>query len=458
MKHQWTILLTLILLLFNRVQAESISLVNANILNATGTKLQLSTINITNGIINSVTPSTIQPKFEKVIDLNYGLVLPGLIDMHSHGWGNASLRNSGEYQYIGFRGTANAMLYAGVHGWLDLFSDEAKILSYRDAEHPKTRNEAQIFAAGPCFTATGGHCDFPGHFTRIVNNPEDVKRVVAALLLNKPNVLKVVYHNTPNALPTIDKATLATFLQEAKRANVPSVVHVGSWKDIRTASELGASAITHLPWTRMPEDIPELLKRNNTAVIPTVGLIAETLHLNHNKANAKPRPLDILRNTLVDEKLRTQFPIKQENQMYNDWLAKTMQRHAMTQLQRSIQLLVESEVNILVGSDSANEGMYQGVGYHVELYHLQQLGMPTSQLLKAATKGAYEFLDINWGIKPNAPANFVVTSADSLQDIAQLAKIEQIFVHGRNVERKDLLTYATPNFWQYTKLFLGFED
>ncbi len=62
------------------------------------------------------------------------------------------------------------------------------------------------------------------------------------------------------------------------------MVHVGSWSDIRTAAELGADAVTHLPWKAMPDDIPELMAAQGTAFIPTVGVVNEILFLHEPSA------------------------------------------------------------------------------------------------------------------------------------------------------------------------------
>ena len=137
--------------------------------------------------------------------------MPAMIDMHSHSMGNSSLDRS-DYQYIGIRGTANAMLYAGVHGWLDLYSDEKDILSYRDNRYGNHRNEAFVFAAGPCFTVPGGHCDF-GARNRLINSPEQARRELIDLSQSKPNVVKVVYdHNQKK--PTLDEATFKALVRD----------------------------------------------------------------------------------------------------------------------------------------------------------------------------------------------------------------------------------------------------
>lgn len=388
-------------------------------------------------------------------DLGGDLMLPGMIDMHTHAWGNGSLTHNEGYQYIGIRGTLNAMLYAGVHGALDLFGKEDQLLDYRDNQYPSIRDEAQLFAAGPCFTVTTGHCSMMGIKTRIIDSPEQVVPEVQELAAKQPNVLKVVLEQEHPRRPTVSKETLQVFLAEAKKLNIPSVVHVGSWADVRTASELGANAITHLPLTPMPEDIPALLKANDTAIITTVGVILETQRLFKEVPKSHT---DELTRTLVKPAILEQFPVEKNSKGQVDWLRSEKWLHAKVNATHSLTTLVAQGVTIIAASDSANLTMYQGVGLHTELFHLQQLGMSAKDILLSATHEAYQFLGINWGIKAGAKANFIILPLEVTQDITKTVEFKRIYLEGRVVDREKLLTYAIPDWWQYSKLLIGVED
>ncbi len=383
------------------------------------------------------------------------VILPAMIDMHSHSMGNSSLDRSG-YQYIGIRGTANAMLYAGVHGWLDLFSNEQDILSYRDENHSKQRNEAFVFAAGPCFTVPNGHCDF-GEPNRLISTPEDARRELIDLSKSSPNVVKVVFDNNPKQ-PTLDKATLKAFLQQANALNIKSVVHIGSWRDAQTASEFGANAITHLPTDKMPEGLARLLAKNNTAIIPTVGVISELLYMHNTPQSQQKSVLSLdLTEALVDEDLLKDYPVSNKHPRHLAWLNKLTKEQAYANMQNAITRLNKAGVTIFVGSDSANLAMYQGVGFHRELFHLQQYGLPAWQLFESASVGAYQFLGLNWQLEVGAPAHFTLHDAAIFDDVSVSTDVTDIYLYGRKVERAPLLNYAKPGFIQYAKLFLGFE-
>ena len=104
-----------------------------------------------------------------VIDAGGRWVMPALSDMHTHSVGN--FMPPGGFQMMGPEGVARAVLYAGVARYLDLFSPEDAIFAARASRTTATTPGADIFAAGPCLTATKGHCSEYGVPTRIVDSP-----------------------------------------------------------------------------------------------------------------------------------------------------------------------------------------------------------------------------------------------------------------------------------------------
>ena len=194
-------------------------------------------------------PASKPPDFTgPVIDAGGRWVMPALSDMHTHSVGN--FMPPGGFQMMGPEGVARAALYAGVARYLDLFSAEDAIFAARASRTTAKTPGADIFAAGPCLTATKGHCSEYGVPTRIVDSPADAKREVNELATKKPDVVKVVYdHRTylGRSMPTIDRATLDAVVAAAKANGLKTVVHVGTWEDVRHAILAGAAAVTHTP-------------------------------------------------------------------------------------------------------------------------------------------------------------------------------------------------------------------
>ncbi|RUO26574.1 metal-dependent hydrolase [Aliidiomarina minuta] len=457
MKKLLLLIILLLAILFASCPSFATSFVLNNVLLPDFETRQLNPVNveIADGKIKQIVDIETELSHADTRDGQGQVMMPALIDMHSHSMGNTSLDYS-DHQYIGIRGTANAMLYAGVHAWLDLFSDEDDIFGYRNEGFPDERNEAYVFAAGPCFTVPTGHCDFGG--TRLISTPEEAVNELRDLRHAKPDVVKIVFDNAGRA-PTVDEATFEAFLNEARRLNINSVVHIGTWGDVRTAARLGADAVTHLPREPMPEDIPQVMLENGTVIIPTAGGVPEVIRLHEpSEADLAASVLAIpMTDELVKAKLLRDYPVTERHQNVYDWLAGLKENDALANMRESMIALDQAGVEILVGSDSGNLAMFQGIGFHREMYFLQELGMSPWDIFFGATHKAYNFLDLDWGLEAGKPAHFTLHSEHIFEDLSLSTQVETIYLHGRKVEREPLLRYAKPGFFQYLRLFFGLE-
>lgn len=458
MRNQRLLLVLFLCLLSSPSFATSFVLNNVLLPDFETRELNPVNVEIADGDITRIVDIDVNLSHADVRDGQGKVIMPAFIDMHSHSMGNSSLDRS-EYQYIGVRGTANAMMYAGVHGWLDLYSNEEDIFGYRDEQFPGERNEAFVFAAGPCFTVPTGHCDFGE--TRLISTQEEAIEELRDLNNARPNVAKIVYDNAGRR-PTVDRATLEAFLSEAKRLGIKSVVHVGSWDDIRSATELGANAVTHLPMDAMPDDIPQLMAAQGTAFIPTAGVVAELMLLHQPSDSELAASVLAIPMTeeLVKDDLLQDYPVVAGNERHQstfDWLAGLKAEDVFSIRRDAMSQLDQAGVEILIGSDGGNFAVFQGVGFHREMYFLQQLGMSPWDIVMGATYNAYDFLGLEWGLEEGRPAHFTLHDSRIFEDLSLSTEFEHIYLHGREVSREPLLRYAKPGFFQYMKLFFGFE-
>ena len=251
-------------------QAQTLALSGAIILNPADESIRHGVLLIEDGTVSRIAEA-VPPDFPgETLDLTGKFIIPALADLHSHTFGNNS--PAGMPQLLGPQGTANAALYTGVAFVLDLFSPEEMILSFRDRQRAEGGQGALVLAAGPCFTATNGHCTEYGVPTRTVDTPEEARREVADLAMAAPDVVKVVYDHQSyggRSFPTIDLPTLTAVLETAREHDIKTIVHVGTWQDIRDAALAGASAVTHTPGPDPPPpDLPEILFRRGPSTSP----------------------------------------------------------------------------------------------------------------------------------------------------------------------------------------------
>src|SRR5262245_55244991 len=189
--------------------AQDLYIRNARILDPAGRTETSGNILIRGGLIAGFPKSKPAGFTGSELDAGGRYVIPALTDMHTHSYGNAGA--AGPPEFLGTAGVARVDLQAGVARFLDLFSPEDSILALRNRQRAGNVPGAEILAAGPCLTATKGHCSEYGVPTRLVNTPEEARREVTELAAKKPDVVKVVYDHEVyggRSMPSIDKATL----------------------------------------------------------------------------------------------------------------------------------------------------------------------------------------------------------------------------------------------------------
>jgi hypothetical protein len=95
----------------------------------------------------------------------------------------------------------------------------------------------------------------------------------------------------------------------------------------------------------------------------------------------------------------------------------------------------------ITGSGADAFGTLPGISEHTEIQMLHRNGLTNRQALAAATNNASVFN--NWGniglIAPGRDADLLILSANPLDDLENLKKIEVLYLAGKQIDRKALL-------------------
>ncbi len=369
------------------------------------------------------------------VDATGTWLVPALTDLHVHSFGNTG--PSGGFQMLGPAGSARMALYAGVARYLDLFSPEDMIFGIRNQQRKDGLPGAEIFAAGPCLTATGGHCSEYGVPTRLVNTPEEATRQVDELAPKRPDVVKVVYDHADYGgpgMPTIDRATLAAVVEAAAAHDLKTVVHIGTWEDVRDAVEVGATAVTHTPRGELPGGLAELMVERGTYHIPTLAVQSD-----YARFLERPELLDDpLLTAVVDETVLEAYrtPPTEGDRMAR-WAAR--QRANSAGDLEAVVRLAAAGVPMLTGTDAGNPAVFQGYSVHRELALLVAAGLSPWEALAASTTTAGRFLGRRWGMEIGDEATFVLLDASPIDDIRNTTRIHAVVQKGVVVDREALL-------------------
>lgn len=366
----------------------------------------------------------------KIIDLDNRWIIPGLIDLHVHAFGNRAPNSPNDNP--GIERISQRALFAGVTGFLDLFGDEDTLIKARSRQRNGKYFGADIYASLSCLTAPNGHCTEYGIKTRTMENEEQAQLVVNDLATLGPDVVKIVYQPSDDQ-PSISKQTFRAAVEASAKHNIRTVVHIKTWQDIRDAIEVGANAVTHVPKGIIPDDIPKLMAQSGIAIIPTLTVETDLTDFVFTPSVLKSRLAIAMTTQGIIQGYSNDKTLEKWSDREEKW------RSADAEKMMSVQKKHKYGVKILVGTDSGNWGTIQGFSVHRELYKLTQAGLNAWQALAAATTEAGKFLGINYGFTEGSQASFVVLDASPIENILNTQKIHMVIHHGVVVNQDELL-------------------
>ncbi len=189
-------------------------------------------------------------------------LLPGLIDAHTHVYGNA---------------LAEALIF-GVTTEFDMFTDYRMAAAMRAQQSQGTDGgRADLFSAGTLVTAPGGHGTEYGFPIPTITRPDEAQNFVDTRIAEGSDYIKIILDDGSTYgghIPTLDAATIKAVVVAAHKRGKLAVAHIGSYADAKEVIEAGADGLAHLFVDRAPDpDFGKLLASHHAFVIPTLSVL-----------------------------------------------------------------------------------------------------------------------------------------------------------------------------------------
>jgi imidazolonepropionase-like amidohydrolase len=384
------------------------------------------------------------------IDGRGGTLLPGLVDVHTHTgstpappWAVGTLPDVGE--------NLAAFLYAGVTTALDLGNLTPAVFNERERVARGALLGPRLYVAGPVFTAVGGHpvevlrAWLPWYLrwyvlpraTREVATPADGRSAVAALLPERPDVLKLAIDaGAREDVPRFAPETIAAITAAGHAAGVRSIAHIGSSAEAIDAVRGGVDALAHAPWREeITDEAVAVVAAAHVPVVPTLAVWDLSATPRTHASDFLPIERQVARADVVAALLAP--PPAPD-------AATTAFLHAAAAAQdarrRNVAKLRAAGVPMLAGSDACNSGQFPGAGLHLELAKLVDAGLTPGEALRAATADNARFLagdGADFGeIAVGKRADLVLVAGDPTAHIDALAAITHVLLDGVTLERR----------------------
>lgn len=353
----------------------------------------------------------------RVLDLSSRVVLPGLIDAHTHLLANIPDTRDGYTVVLATRGPAYRALEGAAHARATLL---AGITTVRDVESEGSGYAdvalrdaiAEGLVDGPrMLVATRGIAAVGGYLpmginpeltavlagAQMISGAEDARRAAREQIRGGADLLKV-YADWPDrkvrtSRPTLTVEELRAVVDEAHKGGRKVAAHAMSAAGIVNAVNAGVDSIEH--GTEADEAALKLMASRNVPLVPTLLPFAGWAE----KATGPERDIA------------------------------TRETERLKKLLASARRL---RVRLVFGSDPASRADH---GRNVEeLVTMARFGVPPADVLRAATVDAAALLDLSselGTVEAGKQADLIAVEGNPLVDVAALRKVSLVMRAGR---------------------------
>ena len=427
----------------NAQRGELTAIVDATIVDGSGAEPFQGSVLIRGDRIEAVGPALHIPGTAHVILAEGKTLLPGLFDLHTH------------LSYAGVRGRSGdwgknlkAYLYSGVTSVADFgaypetFAPMRRLLHDGVVEGPRIHLAARL-ATPAGHGMEGGRGDY---FSFEISTPRQARATVRRLLAYKPDAIKVFtdgwrYGNAPE-MTSMNEETLAAIVDESHRAGMEVLTHTVTLERAKIAARAGVDVIAHGVGDRaVDHELVELLKRHGTTYVPTLAVYhprGRDLLTQSLSGVLDPFVRDVVNPPLTapsaDTLLVRPYELSGDGQP-------SARARRWGHLSRNNRTLHSGGVTFGAGTDAGLTNTFHGWSTLRELQLLVHAGLSPLEAITAATGNSARALNVEserGTIAAGKLADLVLVDGAPHRDIADILKIERVFLGGRELDRARL--------------------
>jgi imidazolonepropionase-like amidohydrolase len=365
-------------------------------------------VTVTDGVIDAVGEGRMPSDLTvgKVIEGRGGYLIPGLINLHTHLFGDAGPvwpHRFSRPEELAVIAAKNAMetVKSGVTSVRDLGGPFRTALTVKNLIDEGAIIGPRITASGDVITITGGHGHWMGYEA---DTPDEVRKGVRTQIKAGAGVIKLMASGgagtaeTTTSSPGLPFDCLQAAVEEAASFGVPTAAHALDRNGVENAIRAGVTTLEH--GVSCDRELVELMRKNGVALVSTLAV-----------------------NTILGE--------APPGCCVAPWLVERVRPLAADRY-NSFRLAMESDVVIGAGMDSGVP-LLRHDDFASELEAMESLGQPPTEVLASATRVAASLLGHSstvGTIEARKLADLVLLERNPLDGIEAVRSIRHVIAGG----------------------------
>ncbi|HAK54600.1 MAG TPA: amidohydrolase [Acidobacteria bacterium] len=392
----------------------------ARIIDGTGNAIDGGVLVVRDGRVEAVgaAESVSVPVGAEEVDLTGRTIMPGLINAHGHVGATRGLESSPDL-YTRENLLHQLELYAryGITTVFSLGGDAEDGFDLRN-EQDLTLDRARLFVAGP---VVGGA------------TAEDVEPIVDAVAEMGADIVKIRVDDNLGSTTKMPEEAWRAVIARAHEHGLRVAAHVFYLDDAKKLVEADVDLLAHsVRDTDVDQELIDMMVERNVCLSPTLLREVSTFVY-----ESRPDFFDdpfFLRNADAEVIAGLEDPERQAR-VQNSASAQGY-KAALEVAMRNVKALADGGVRLAFGTDTGPVGRFQGYFEQLELERMVEAGLTPAQAIQSATGDAAACMEVDDNLGTLAMgtwADFVVLTADPLDDILNTRKIESVWIAGNSV-------------------------
>jgi imidazolonepropionase-like amidohydrolase len=365
-------------------------------------------------------------------------IIPALIDAHVHlGYQVGLTFAADNFTRQTLVDQLNRYAYVGIAAVLSLGTEPGDLpFQIREEQDAGTLGGALFLAAGRGIAAPDAGPGTPELKAAAygVTTEDEARRAVREQVAHKVAFVKIWVDDRNGTVQKLSPALYRAVIDEAHKLNTRVIAHIYYLDDAKDLARAGVDAFAHLVRDKdVDAELIGLMKQHGIAQMPNLAISENAIHAAAPAWLGAPLLREVQPAAVID-RVRDSYGRRPP-----EAIARAQATYAA--MERSLAALNAAGITIVLGTDDgAVRDHFYAYTAHRELTLLAHAGMAPARILDVATRATAAFLRLpDLGtLEPGQRADFVVLTANPLDNIANTQQIDAVYLRGQALDRAAL--------------------